>query len=138
LLKITPPEGASDRHTKVYNFIEAIKRLPTCFTPSEIEDLIKRISPKLHGNLKALFVVINDDMLPSRGARSRSKRNPAPVTAPAPSSSTVADSEVSEVSSDEGEAEADPVPPTPVSVSRGNKRGAPESRGSGRGSKSRK
>ena len=29
----------------------------------EIDDLLKRISPKLHGNLKPLLVVLSDDMV---------------------------------------------------------------------------
>ena len=65
LLKLTPPSSSTDKSPRAqsYNFIEAVTHLPSNFTRSEIDDLLKRISPKLHGNLKSLFVVISDDML---------------------------------------------------------------------------
>ena len=66
LLKITPSSDASDSRTQTYNFIEAIEKLPTCFSGSEIDDLLERLSPKLHGRLKSLFVVVSDDMLKKR------------------------------------------------------------------------
>lgn len=65
LLKLIPAEtSGSDRRIQTFNFIEAVEKLPANFTPSEIGELIQRFSPKLHGSLKSLFVVISDDMLP--------------------------------------------------------------------------
>ena len=63
LLKILPASDTTDKRVQTYNFIEAIEKLPTCFTSSEIEDLLQRISPKLHGSLQSLFVVLSDDLL---------------------------------------------------------------------------
>ena len=63
LLKIFPSAEASDKRVQTYNFIEAVSKLPANFTSSEIDDLLKRISPKLHGNLKPLLVVLSDDMV---------------------------------------------------------------------------
>ena len=40
--------------------------MPTCFTPEEIEKLFKKISTKLYGKLKALLVVVDDDMVKKR------------------------------------------------------------------------
>ena len=80
LLKLTPAPGSSDRRVLTFNFIEAVSKLPANFTSSEIEALLKRISPSLHGNLASLFVVINDDMLKSKP---RSKPAPAKKSAPA-------------------------------------------------------
>lgn len=71
VLKLTPPEGASDRRVKVFNFIQAVRSLPATFTSSEITDLFKKISPKLTGKLRSLFVVISDDM-----------RKPGPASVP--------------------------------------------------------
>ena len=63
LLKIFPAADASDKQVQTFNFIEAVSKLPAAFTSSEISDLLKRLSPKLHGSLRQVFVVISDDML---------------------------------------------------------------------------
>ena len=62
LLKIFPPASAN-KGPMTFNFISAISELPTNFTASEKDDLLKRFSPKLHGNLKSVLVVVSDDML---------------------------------------------------------------------------
>ena len=66
VLKITPSASATDKRVQSYSFIEAVEKLPSCFTSSEIDDLLKRISPKLHGRLQSLFVVVSDDMVKKR------------------------------------------------------------------------
>ena len=63
VLKLTPPPGVADKRVQSYNFVEAITKLPTNFTQEEVESLLKRISPKLHGQLQSLFAVITDDMV---------------------------------------------------------------------------
>ena len=75
LLKLIPPPTATDKSPRVqtYNFIEAVTTLPVAFTGEEISELLKRISPKLHGNLKPLLVVVSDDMV---------KKNPPTKSAP--------------------------------------------------------
>ena len=65
VLKITPPEGVADRRVQTYNYIEAIRSLPTNFTKEEADDIVRRVSPRLHGKLRQLFFVISDDMLRS-------------------------------------------------------------------------
>ena len=84
LLKLMPPADAdgSDRRIQTFNFIEAVEKLPANFTPTEVEELLKRFSPKLHGSLKSLFVVVSDDMLKkpkptSSTSSSRGKSGPA-------------------------------------------------------------
>ena len=74
LLKLTPPSSSTDKspRTQTFNFIEAVSSLPSNFTRPEIDDLLKRISPKLHGSLKSLLVVVSDDMLKKRSAPSKS------------------------------------------------------------------
>ena len=63
LLKITPSAEASDRRVQTYNYVEAVRSLPTNFTEEESDNIVKRISPKLHGKLRSIFSVISDDML---------------------------------------------------------------------------
>jgi len=65
-LHLTPPPDARDKKIKRFNFIEAVNKLPTCFSSSEISIIMKAIGNKFVGKLRSLFVVINDDM---RGAR---------------------------------------------------------------------
>jgi len=76
LLKITPPVGASDRRTKVFNYIEACRSLPTTFDAADLDPILRRVSPKLHGQIKATFIVLSDDM----------KRSGPRATRPAPGS----------------------------------------------------
>ena len=74
LLKITPAQDATDRRVQSYNFCEAIKVLPSNFTPEEIDQIMKKVSPKLHGKLRPLFSVISDDMV-KRGSKKSSKES---------------------------------------------------------------
>ena len=66
VLKIFPASDSTDRRIQSYNFIEAVSTLPSSFTETEIDELLNRISPKLHGSLKSILVVVSDDMLKSR------------------------------------------------------------------------
>ena len=66
VLKIFPASDATDKRIQSYNFIEAVSTLPSSFTETEIDELLNRISPKLHGSLKSILVVVSDDMLKSR------------------------------------------------------------------------
>ena len=81
LLKLTPPEGAENPRVQTYDYIQAIRSLPTNFTEEEQDLILKRVSPRLLGKLRSLFTVISDDMVrkkpkPSRGA----KRGASPST----------------------------------------------------------
>lgn len=103
LLKLTPPPGVQGPRVQTFTYIEAIQKLPTSFTPAEVTELLKRISPKLHGSLKEVFGVITDDMVRTNNSRSRGTRDSGPPA--------------SEVSGSES---------SPASGSRGrSKRGAP-------------
>ena len=62
LLKITPPQGAKDRRMKVYNFVQAIRALPTSFTPDQVRSIMSKVNPNLYSRLRSLFLVIDDDM----------------------------------------------------------------------------
>ena len=73
LLKLIPAPGSTDKRVLTFNFMEAISKLPTNFSQAELDDLLKRISPRLHGSLRSLFIVVNDDMI-SRKANDHSKK----------------------------------------------------------------
>ena len=62
LIKITPAASASDRRIKVFNYVEAVQNLPCNFTNEEVLPIIRRINPKLLGQVRSLFVVLSDDM----------------------------------------------------------------------------
>ena len=78
LLRITPPASAKDRCIRSFNFIEAIKKLPTNFTDAEVGVLTKRAHASFPGQLRSLFVVLSDDY-PGLGTRPRPKRAASPA-----------------------------------------------------------
>ena len=78
LLKLTPPPGASDPRTRTFNFIQAVKSLPSNFSKSERDELVAKINPKFHGRLRSLFVVVSDDMLKPRNPAAQSKEPVVP------------------------------------------------------------
>ena len=66
LFKYTPPAsskstGTADRRPRVYNYIEAVTKLPTNFSDSEIEPILRRINPELSGKLRSIFIILSDD-----------------------------------------------------------------------------
>ena len=61
ILKITPPESSSDHRVMVYTYIEAISRLPTCFTVSELRPIIAKARVHFRNRLRSTFVVLSDD-----------------------------------------------------------------------------
>ena len=73
MIKITPAQGASDRRVKTFNYIEAIKNLLTNFSSEELSVISRSVSEKLFGQLRALFVVISDDVIQKRKPASSGK-----------------------------------------------------------------
>jgi hypothetical protein len=73
ILRITPPPEATEKRVQTFTYMEAIRRLPTCFTPEETATLMSKIDPKFRGKLRSTFVVISDDDYPS-GPRNNRKR----------------------------------------------------------------
>ena len=81
LLKLTPPEDASDPRTRTMNYIETVKFLPSNFSPTELAELLKEIKPKWYGRVKPLFIILSDDMIKKRrftsgGATAKSDSEP--------------------------------------------------------------
>ena len=61
-LRLFPAPDATDRRAKTFNFIEAIKYLPTNFSVPELEEIIQKVPTKFVGRLRSLFVVLPDDL----------------------------------------------------------------------------
>lgn len=142
ILKLFPSANASDRRVQSFDYIQAVKRLPAKFSTEEVSPIVSKIDAEYHGRVRAIFVVLNDDMLKGkqrkgeRGARS----DPPPTTGAnrAESGDPEANQDDQDQDQDqdvdhEAEAEAEeesisappPTPHTSRSLSRSNKRGPP-------------
>ena len=62
LIRLIPPQDASDRRIKTLNYIEAVRTLPINFTPEQYSTIMSRVNPKLYKSLRSLFVVLHDDL----------------------------------------------------------------------------
>ena len=113
MLKITLSE--SDRRTKNYTFIEAVSKLPTCFTASELRPIVAKARTHFKNALRSTFIVLSDDFRFEQ----------------APTASDVDDPGVPD---DNEAADADPVPSGQPRSSGTRKRTAPDSGRSAPGS----
>ena len=59
-LFIIPPKSASER-PRTFNFIPAVRTLPANFTDDNLIHIYQVIGDRLHGRLRSLFIVLNDD-----------------------------------------------------------------------------
>ena len=82
ILKLTPPSGASDTRVMTYSYIEAITKLPVSFSLDEVRGLMSRVSPRLHGNLKATLFVLTEDMIPKKKVTDKRKKSKTPAGSP--------------------------------------------------------
>ena len=82
IIKITPPEDASDRRIRSYTYVEAVKVLPCNFSSEEVAPIVRRLNPKLVGQVKALFVVLSDDQLREQIRRFDKKKESAGNSGP--------------------------------------------------------
>jgi hypothetical protein len=105
--------GSSDTRAKNFNYIEAIKKLPTNFSASDLRPVLLRAGNRFAGKLRATFVVLDDDMKVTRGVEA-SRTSEAPEQEVEP----------------EVEASDDAFVQVQSSSSRGNKRGAESTAGS--------
>ena len=71
ILKITPASGSQDMRMKTYNYIDAVKTLPTNFTDSELDFIFQKVNPKLCGQLRSIFICLSDDVFRKKKIRSR-------------------------------------------------------------------
>ena len=122
ILRIIPPPDAKSRRVKTFTFIEAIKKYPTTFSKSDLEFILSKVGYKQKGQLRSLFVCINDDMMATikRGSR----QVPAPASAQNPAMDT---------DTNESDTQAPSRPETSTSSrSRSESRSRPESRSESR------
>ena len=123
MIKITPAASAKDRRIMTFNYVQAVRKLPCSFSPSDIDPIIRRVNVSLLGRIRSIFIVISDDQYKKRMVKAR-----APAAADATESAEPAGSE------DETESQssmaADPTPPSGSRSSTSTVRSA-----SGRGSK---
>ena len=132
MIKITPAASADDRRVQIYNYVEAVKALPINFPASEINPIIRRVNPKLLGQIRSIFIAITDDQyhhLRPKGstpAASAASSAPSAPAAPAATAGTGSDQMSGiETGSSDTETEQDPIPIAPAtSGRRTHKRGA--------------
>ena len=70
IMRLTPPQNASDPRVMSFTFIEAVTRLPARFSKKDLSYIMKTTSGKFKGELRSLFVVLSDDQR-DQGLRSR-------------------------------------------------------------------
>jgi hypothetical protein len=72
MLRIVPPSGSStDSRVKNYTFIDAVKKLPVNFTTEELQPVLKKAGNRFSGQMRSLFVVLDDDMKLPGGPKDR-------------------------------------------------------------------
>ena len=113
LLKITPPETVTDRRVKSFNYIEAVSKMPTCFTEAELRPIVAKARVHFRNKLRSTFICLDDDFFSSQPSRSTAVVDLAQAPPP-------------DAPSEESEAPEELSAPTP-NASR--KRGPPESSG---------
>lgn len=134
LIKITPAASASDRRVQSYNYVEAVKTLPTNFPAGEINPIIRRVNPKLLGQIRSIFIAITDDQY--RQLRLK-QSNPAAPAAPTAASTPAArsDSNQGSAAESENEVEPEPEPFVPAPSGRNSKKRGASSEASNRSKK---
>ena len=75
ILRITPAPGSQSRRVRTYTYVEAVQKYPTNFSKSDLDFILSKVGYKQKGRLRALFICLNDDMLPKH------KRNDPAATA---------------------------------------------------------
>ena len=81
LIKITPPASATDRRTKTYSYIDAVKNLPCNWPEADVVPILRRINPELKGQIRSLFVVLSDDQFMKVLGQLRKPKPPAAAAA---------------------------------------------------------
>ena len=132
MLKLSPPASASDRRVKSFNYIDAIQRLKSNFTRSELDVIAKSVGEGLLGNLRAIFSVISDDDIKKRQFKSSDPKSSESASRQTSGSASVSTSTsgsgvtvtpVESLPSDESMTSASGTSPTVPTRSRGDKRG---------------
>ena len=130
-LTLTPPRGSTSRQ-RGYNFIEACTMLPAVFSDDGLAQIFQVVGAHFQGELRALFVVLSDDMLKKRSKASH-VAVAAPESAPSDQVDPASVDQNAEPQSDEEDPDergspvipraSDAPPARDSSRSRGHKRG---------------
>ena len=110
LLRIIPPQGSESRKVQNFHFIDAIKKFPTTFSKTDLDFILSKVGYKQKGQLKSLFVVINDDMIRKRDKRATGA-NAVPVSDSARVSEAAQDQTINNVADRESGDPMDLTPP---------------------------
>jgi len=63
VLRITPPSSVgSDRRSKSYYFVEAVKSFPTNFSEKDLSHILSKVGPRSFGKLRSTFICLSDDL----------------------------------------------------------------------------
>ena len=117
LLRLTPPQNATDPRVMNFFFIDAVTKLPTRFSKKDLSMIMKATSGKFKGQLRSLFVVISDD-LRDLGSNPRNAVVPAVAAPGTPHSTSSRSSSSGSSSESESEHESAPVGVTELTVTR--------------------
>ena len=114
LLRLTPPQNATDPRVMNFFFIDAVTKLPAVH---DLSMIMKATSGKFKGQLRSLFVVISDD-LRDLGSNPRNAVVPAVAAPGTPHSTSSRSSSSGSSSESESEHESAPVGVTELTVTR--------------------
>ena len=133
-IKIVPAAGASDRRTKHFNYVEAVRKLPSNFSSAEITPILRRVNPELHGRIASIFIVLSDDLFKKVTAKFtyKSRAHPAAAATSSSASQAAEESDASDATdaTDTPEAQVPFIPQPTGSRTRTQKRGASSQLGS--------
>lgn len=71
LLRIIPPQEASDRRPKTFTFIEAVTKLSKTLVDDDLAEIATKASTMFGGRLRELFIILSDDMVQPNKSRKR-------------------------------------------------------------------
>ena len=102
LIKITPAPSASDKRIMVFNYVEAVQKLPCNFSRDEVAPIIRRLNPKLLGQVRSLFIVLSDDQFRQQLRKYETKKSSTGTGTETPSAMDTSSGSNSAARSDPG------------------------------------
>ena len=123
MLKITPSASSSDedKRAKSFNYVEAVLKLPTNFSPEEIDPIIKRINPGMVGRIRSTFIIITDDRFKQLTRVTKAPRATPDAAASEEQSEEDQDTEMAETNTVPGVSNPNPGIPAPTETGTGTK-----------------
>lgn len=116
LFKYTPASNASDRRPRVYNYIETVTKMPTNFSESEVEPILRRINPEMSGRIRSTFIILSDDHF-KKLLKERKAHAPAAEAAGGPEADADAEANTgNSATTDAGDQNQGPNPAAPAAA----------------------